>query len=117
MNTLHQLQFWDDRMNRYVPSAEPANAEHARTVAKGRSWRICDAARPLKPTAYRTPRRALRSVEDIKSDYLQYARTANLDSITMYSSCRPPVYAGNVRYITPAEQFAVETSDIDPLTE
>jgi hypothetical protein len=124
-----QLQFWNGKQ--YEPSAHAGilDPDEARAFACGRAWRIVKAERPLKPK-YNAPRYAgySRSVGQVQREYLIWAESFGLKSVTAYNNRPPanfaadkvvgyhmrkadrskPVYTGAIQYITLDAHFAVE---------
>ncbi len=109
--TERQLQLWDSASGRYVPHPEPVtDRDHARSIAKGRAWRIARPDRPLEPR-YRPPRclGSTRTVEEVRREYLNWALDKGIPSITLWkyqTLCYR--FPGVVRRVTPEEYFAVE---------
>lgn len=124
---VRQLQFFDPVAREYVPTFERADGDHARSIANGRAWRICRADRPLKPKLNRRHSTAsARTIAEVQTAYLIWARTAGVESVTMYSNhparnliedtretrrdgtANTMIFPGPVRYVSDDEHFAVE---------
>lgn len=142
-STERQLQLWDAKTRTYMPTgntvdsavfkAVEALADTARLVSK--AWRIVDGTRPTKNPKHHPPRgNSLTAVEDIQRAYLLWAQAKGLTSIVAYNNRPPPNFAadrlagyhkkradksvplftGEIRYITPEMQFAVdETCELE----
>lgn len=112
-----QLQFFDRKTKRYVPAlSELAEPEHARSIARGRDWRIVRGDRDLRPVFRRPVSTASnRTVDEVRAEYLRWAIAAGLSCITDWQKkfTQPrPFYYGDVKTVSPEAFFAVEYSEV-----
>ena len=109
-NTELQLQLWDDKTRAYVPA--PSDA------VRTRSWRLVDPAKnwALKTPKHRKYRKApsqgySRSIETVRSQYMQWAKDAGLKTITDWKHCGPAPGFAYTRLVDKDLYFAVTVED------
>jgi hypothetical protein len=122
-----QFQLWEPVSHRYIPAParlQTLDADRARRIAGRRGWRIAKAERLTKNPKLRAPTftGSARTVEDVQRDYLRWAQAHGLKVITAGRKWRPnwlpnsamrtPIFTGEIRYLSPEDQFRVTHEEL-----